>query len=435
MILQSMPYPASSAASWLGALAHKNANQSSGGGAALTWQINDYDYGGWHSTVTNTERFVVSSGVSLIRATANRQNNDNAQNTIENRLSIGGAAAAAFIGQGKAENTTGHINCASAPIAVSAGDYVTAYVTSTSGTNNVSTENWSWAAVEVLNPLTRYCIAYHNAAQTWTATTNSQLAFNSEVIDTSGFHDTVTNNSRLSVPSGSGITLVRLTGNIHTDASQAAGNIIKNGAAAAGLPSNSTGTTGNDHINLFSAPIEVAAGTDYFQFNVYAGGSPPGTISGSNATWFAIEEVIEGPNYKRALAVLTGAAQTTVAATPLAVAWNGADVYDTGSMHDPASNNTKIYVPSGCTRARPSASIRFTNTSANCRVFVRKNGADYYGMPYQMESYDGIGIDDVAVAGAWVDCVPGDYFECYVQQSSAGSVAVDPRTWFCLECE
>jgi len=46
------------------------------------------------------------------------------------------------------------------------------------------------------------CRVYHNANQTITTGVTTALAFNSERFDTDSFHDTVTNNSRLTVPAG-----------------------------------------------------------------------------------------------------------------------------------------------------------------------------------------------------------------------------------------
>jgi hypothetical protein len=46
------------------------------------------------------------------------------------------------------------------------------------------------------------CRVYHNAAQTITTATVTALAFNTERFDTDAFHDTVTNNTRLTVPVG-----------------------------------------------------------------------------------------------------------------------------------------------------------------------------------------------------------------------------------------
>jgi hypothetical protein len=46
------------------------------------------------------------------------------------------------------------------------------------------------------------CRVYHNTVNTCATGTAVMLAFNSERFDTDGYHDTVTNNSRLTVPTG-----------------------------------------------------------------------------------------------------------------------------------------------------------------------------------------------------------------------------------------
>lgn len=48
------------------------------------------------------------------------------------------------------------------------------------------------------------CIVYHNTTQTVTNGTTAALAFNSETKDTNSMHSTVTNNSRVTIPSGEG---------------------------------------------------------------------------------------------------------------------------------------------------------------------------------------------------------------------------------------
>lgn len=52
---------------------------------------------------------------------------------------------------------------------------------------------------------THGCAVYHNASQAIAgAGTGAALAFNTEETDTDGYHDTVTNNSRITVPTGLG---------------------------------------------------------------------------------------------------------------------------------------------------------------------------------------------------------------------------------------
>jgi hypothetical protein len=46
------------------------------------------------------------------------------------------------------------------------------------------------------------CVAYHNTTQAITAGNTTALAMNAEDVDTASMHDLVTNNSRITIPSG-----------------------------------------------------------------------------------------------------------------------------------------------------------------------------------------------------------------------------------------
>ena len=121
------------------------------------------------------------------------------------------------------------------------------------------------------------------------------MAFDTEIYDTAGIHDTAVNNSRLTVPAG--ITKVRLTACIETEASASTYlmvRILKNNSIVAGLPSSKIAPIGtaNNLIAVHSAPVDAVAG-DYFTVNVYtsAGTENVYAQSASFSTWFAMELV------------------------------------------------------------------------------------------------------------------------------------------------
>lgn len=74
--------------------------------------------------------------------------------------------------------------------------------------------NWSQgnAAYEPLGGTTRGARAYASTAQSLTSGTATALNFDSETFDTAGFHDTVTNPSRFTIPAGAAGTYVVVGG-------------------------------------------------------------------------------------------------------------------------------------------------------------------------------------------------------------------------------
>lgn len=123
----------------------------------------------------------------------------------------------------------------------------------------------------------------------WTAT---------DLYDTLGFHDTGTNPERMTIPSGSGITKVRLLGNIEF-AANATGyrrvRIAKNGAVVAGggevnAPSIASAIVGCFHIE--TPPLVVVPG-DYFTLQAMQNSGSALNIGASgtdgSSAYFAIE--------------------------------------------------------------------------------------------------------------------------------------------------
>ena len=108
---------------------------------------------------------------------------------------------------------------------------------------------------------------YHDANQSTADNTDVVLAFNSERYDTDAFHDTVTNNSRLTVPSGQGGKYL-ISGHVTWDTNDTGSRYLKvllNGAttiASQQAPA--------DNFNRMSiTTIYELSATDYIQLQSY----------------------------------------------------------------------------------------------------------------------------------------------------------------------
>jgi hypothetical protein len=142
------------------------------------------------------------------------------------------------------------------------------------------------------------CKVYKSADQTTANYTGeTMVAWDAEDYDNGGWHDNVTNNTRMTVPSG--VTRVdisaRVEANLGTTNTAQDLQIYKNGAflqsgvsGAHKLFSSST----NQVVNINVMDIPVAAG-DYFELR-YVQTDSSVTVEGdaaANASWFAIKAV------------------------------------------------------------------------------------------------------------------------------------------------
>lgn len=148
----------------------------------------------------------------------------------------------------------------------------------------------------------RGALVYKTATQVIeTGAPGEAVLFASEYYDTDGFHDTVSNTSRLIVPAGTGITYVRLSAMIEWEGSNDGYRQIrlyKNGSAMTAptimIRDSAVGT--NAHTQGFSTPpLPVTAGTDYFEIyvshNAAAADLDINVTTTAGAAWFAIESV------------------------------------------------------------------------------------------------------------------------------------------------
>ena len=410
------------APTYLGALVRRGSDFGApGANVIVPWDVEVYDRGDWHSTSSDTDRMTVPTGVSLVRVS---------HGVLEgSRLGISTLLDGnAIRGMGSISSQTAGDNsgsCASALLEVSPGNYLQCGIYSPTSQPNALASPHTWFAIEAVDPSTKRALLYRTSNQAISAGTTTQILWDAEVYDTDNFHSTSSSTELFTVPSG--VTLVRVGGGVDaSNSGQGVLSFLKNGGTAMGLPNQDVEVNGNDWINAWSAPLEVSPG-DTFAMQIFATNAI--NIGNAERNWFAIEEVPS--NYARALVYKTGN-QSIADNTTIALTWD-AEVYDTHAIHDNSTNNSRLTVPNGFTQARLCFSVNAPSATGQRVAHVRKNGSADYGLPRQ--ETDSAGADGLAGMGAWVDVVPGDYFELYYFQNSGSSMNIGNANniWFCAE--
>jgi hypothetical protein len=89
--------------------------------------------------------------------------------------------------------------------------------------------------------------------------------------------------------------------------------------------------------------------------------------------------------------------------TPTAIAWDGTDVYDTHSAHNPSSSNTKIIIPASLNNKwlmfRASVAVNNMNNSAAHSVVIRRTRSATPSLVY-----DGVGAQSEANSAFTTAC-------------------------------
>ena len=368
---------------------------------------------------------VVPSGVTLVRPTLN-VNGDNSGNIFVEARKDG----ASYHGLPYASTNSGgsiSVNAMGAFVAVTAGDAVGLYAyRSAAPTSNLTDESdrRSWLQVEKIDPATNYCLAQKGSSQSISSSTNTPIQWNgADVVDTIGFHDPTTNNTRFTIPSGT-TGLVRITANCAANATSSTGAILsisKNGGDAgdnAGEPIRDCQHSGAPFLNVATAILEVTAG-DYFEVIFRSGGSSVSIVA-ADYVWAQIEEVQPS---SRALAYRTGTLSLSagVATTvPLQ-----ATEYDNDSWYD----GSKFVVPAGVDYIRAAFAIEGASQSDDLQGGIEINGAPVDGCPYY--DNDTTGVDFVSGISGIIPVSEGDEITLVAYSTSARSLTT--RTWMSVE--
>lgn len=246
-----------------------------------------------HSNATNPNRLITITGATLARVSAGYLTDvGNDQGQIGCTKNGGGFRGAMLSDKEVAGvGNTLQISAASAIVPVTGG---TDYFTTTyfgALTPTIISNSATWGCLEILPASTKCATVYMGATQNITANTAVALIFNNTLIDTDSFWNSG-NKTRLTPPSGIGLTQVRLQGNcVSTSVSNEMILEVRRTRSGtttvvAGCPVNSNDTAGTDNLNLFGGWMAHQDG-DYYELWVTHGTTQ--TLADSNNTWFCIE--------------------------------------------------------------------------------------------------------------------------------------------------
>jgi len=270
-------------------------------------------------------------------------------------------------------------------------------------------------------------LAYIDADTTVLSTDHA--TWNAESYDGASYHNIASDTERLTIPPG--VTRGRVIANIKVDGAFDDMLLRVNGTNSfmgrAALASNSAGDCS---ANGASAVIATTPSDYYSLYNATAGPF----FRRADFSWLAFEPI--DPATKGALVHKT-ANQSITATTTTTLTWDTeTSGYDTDGFHDNTTNNSRLTVPSGCTRARLSFNVKTPSAAGQMIAVVSMNGAQ--GIPgLPMYENDTPGTDNLNGFGAWIDVVAGDYFELDFYQGSGAnmSLADDNALWFCIEAK
>jgi len=129
--------------------------------------------------------------------------------------------------------------------------------------------------------------------------------------------------------------------------------------------------------------------------------------------------------------------QTITSGANTALVWD-TEGYDTSSIHDNVTNNTRLTVPSGITKVKLKASVTFAgDTTGTRKIYIWKNSLSthYVGKGYSTEDSPVSTGTYLHTSTSVLEVIAGDYFEAFVAQTSGGDLdAIAANvTWFAME--
>lgn len=141
-------------------------------------------------------------------------------------------------------------------------------------------------------------LAYKSgSAQSISISTHTAITFNAEEYDTNSIHDNVTNNDRLTVPTG--VTKVKLSANLKitglADNNQLTEvsiykNALSNGYnGCARIEFTATQGSGGETLINLSSPVLIVIPGDYFTVDIFTNDTAGCSVENDFSTWFSME--------------------------------------------------------------------------------------------------------------------------------------------------
>lgn len=267
------------------ALVRKSSDQTSFTSGNVSFDTEVADTDSFHSTVTNNERLTVpGGGYTRVRLGANIEISSGT--AIEGEITKNGSGDVRGL-PCRRRSLGALINLASPPINISTADYF-AVSLSLGASRSIKNADDTWFSIEEVPTAVKSCLVYPSSGQLIT-TSDAKLSWDSEDHDPDGMHSTVTNTTRLTVPSGCTYARVhfQLKGQLNSTARVQA-QVTKNNAGV-------TGTAVDDMIGASGAYqrlggctgwVQVTPG-DYFELLVACSTGTVTTTPGG--CWFAME--------------------------------------------------------------------------------------------------------------------------------------------------
>lgn len=376
---------------------------------------------GWRTGGNPNDAKVPATGVSLARPSF-QVSNDTNTTKLEGEVLKGGSSYFGLPYASTSSTGAVSVNGVGAFVSAAAGNLFGLYGRSALNVGNYDSS--SWLCVEKIDPATNYALVGKNANQSCTSNTNVTLTWQTETVDTLGFHDTSSNTSRLSVHSSVTTNLVRITTNVASpgSANGAALSLSMNGGAgggAPGLPIRDQEHGGAIFLNLCSAILEVTPGTDYFEI-VFRSSGTTVNVGSADYNWAQIEEV---QPCSRALAYRTGTLALS-AATNTHVPLQ-ATTYDNDSWF----SSGDFVVPAGVSYVRVCFAIEGASQTGDLIGRIEINGASPAGTG--RSDNDTVGADFVSGVTGILPVSPGDVITLVAYSTNARNITAN--TWMSVE--